>query len=190
MPPHAPTQPGGVGSLHTSRYAAGRSIPAQAEFQGQQQPDGKRPRYVSGTLPWSKNHDGGRALQGGWPDRLFFLSRGRSLREWESDLGFFRSGGDHLQQPRPPVIGFNQNYMMDTLEKLSEGRERRQVGRPRQQKTLEEIAPSLLHSTALPRGIEATTPTPSNRNHFEYEPTSVLPMTSTTSSHHSNIHVR
>ena len=32
--PHTPTQPGGVGSLHANRSAAGRSNPTQAEFSG------------------------------------------------------------------------------------------------------------------------------------------------------------
>ena len=75
-----------------------------------------------------------------------------------------------MQQPRPPVIENNQKDMMDTLEDLSGGASGAKSDGPTTTSP-EEFAPSLLHTTAaLPRGLAATAPTPSNRISVEYEP--------------------
>ena len=167
-----PTQPGGVGSLHANRSAAGRSNPTQAEFSGATTTKRQKTAVCFGHIAMEQESRrrtcAARRMAG---PVIFPVSRKVSTRVGVRP-GFF-------SERRRPLAAAQASC--DWLQpELHDGHPRETVGGARATPSRtaptttspEEIAPraSSLHPTALPRGIAATAPTPSNRNSFEYEP--------------------
>ena len=94
-----------------------------------------------------------------------------------------------MQQPRPPVIEINQKDMMDTLEELSGGASGAKSDGPDDNIPRGDCTEPLTAYCATQGHCGHRTDPFKSKFRFEYEPTSFLPKTSTTSPHHSNIHV-